>query len=740
MDLGLDERELSQEMHRRLMQNMSTESMNSSNSSGINNVQSQEYLQFKKQYMEKNLNFYEKACNYAEKTLKIKVDEKDKPKLIEAIETCHLNVTPEGTASLALLAPIAIFFATIIFSFVVFGLFVQDFDAVLFFSVFGMFLGLMAYNPIKKMPYNFANRWRMKASNQMVICVFYTVTYMRHTSNLENAIKFASDHIDYPLSLDLKKVLWNVETQKYESIRESLEYYLKNWKEYAPEFVESMHMIESSLMEGQEERRLNSLDKSLDNILEETYEKMLHYAHNLNSPLTTLNMLGVVLPILGLVILPLMVSLMDVDWYYLAAVYNVLLFAAVYYLGSQILASRPTGYGDSQNAATNPAFNKFRKPNLDLGLIKMPVEPKQAGITVAIIFLIIALLPIFVYQINPNFDRDATFFLLSSFPQLENLIPEGEDIPILGYREMQDSPGIMIGPFGLPASILSYGYPLALGLGLGLYYKLSSNNVIKIREQAKKLENEFAGALFQLGNRLGDGLPTEIAFERVADILEGSISGQFFRTASQNIRKMGMGIEDAIFDKHVGAVNQFPSDLIRSTMKVLIEASKKGPLIAAQAMNNVSTYIKEIHKVDERLKDLLGETIASMKSQVKMLSPTISAIVVGVTSMIITILGKLGQQSREIAEGAAGQTGGMVTLFGDGIPTYFFQIVVGIYVVQVVFILTKIANGIENGDDKLSERFNLGQNLIRSTLIYVGLSAAIVTAFTLLAENILNLV
>ena len=42
------------------------------------------------------------------------------------------------------------------------------------------------------------------------------------------------------------------------------------------------------------------------------------------------------------------------------------------------------------------------------------------------------------------------------------------------------------------------------------YYKLKSKNVIKIRNQSNELEDEFASALFQLGNRLGDGLPAEI--------------------------------------------------------------------------------------------------------------------------------------------------------------------------------------------------------------------------------------
>jgi len=61
-----------------------------------------------------------------------------------------------------------------------------------------------------------------------------------------------------------------------------------------------------------------------------------------------LNMLGIVLPILGLVILPLVVSFMEgVKWYHLFALYNVALPLGVLYLSRSILRTRPTGYGDT---------------------------------------------------------------------------------------------------------------------------------------------------------------------------------------------------------------------------------------------------------------------------------------------------------------------------------------------------------------------------------------------------------
>jgi hypothetical protein len=608
----------------------------------------------------------------------------------------------------------------------------------MFFVLISFFVAVMLMGPLKKLPDNLANSWRMKSSNQMVLCVFYVVTFMRHTSNLELAIEFASEHIGPPLSLDLKKVLWNVETEKYESIKESLDHYLEGWKKWNMEFIESFHLIESSLYEGAEERRLAMLDKSLDVILEETYEKMLHYAQGLKSPITMLHMMGIILPVLGMVILPLIVSFMSsVRWFHIATLYNVLLPLGIYYMGKSILSKRPTGYGDSDISETNPELKKYKNVLINLGGgIELKINPIWISILFAFIFLLIGFSPLIL---------NAMGFPDIGFGGESDISSCGSQYCFLGYRESsaEEGPlaGKIIGPFGMGASVLSLFVTLGVGLSIGIYYKLRSRNVMAIRDKTKKLENEFASALFQLGNRLGDGLPAEIAFSKVATTMEGSISGDFFTMVSTNVRKLGLSVQDAIFNPKTGALIYFPSNLIESSMKVLVESVKKGPKIAAQALTNISRYIKEIHKVNERLKDLLAEIISSMKSQIKFLAPAISGIVVGITAMITSIIGNLGPLLKKATEGGGEGGAGMSNmsdLFGDGIPTYHFQIVIGLYVIEMIYIMTIITNGIENGSDKLSERYNLGKNMMKSVIMYSIISLIVMVVFNLVAGSIMN--
>ncbi|MBI2138199.1 hypothetical protein HYU13_01295 [Candidatus Woesearchaeota archaeon] len=682
---------------------------------------SKEYMEFQREYLPGHISLYEKLCNLSEKILTVKPDKQKEQELLESLEISHLNITPAGAASFAFLAPLALILSSIILSL----FFLKSF----FFVIFFMIVGFSIVKPLGKIPIFIANGWRLKASNQMVICIFYVVTFMRHTSNLELAIRFAADHIAPPLSLDLKKVLWDVETQKYPAVKDALEAYLETWRKWNVEFIEAFHLVEASLLEGNEDSRIATLDKSLDVILTETYERMLHYAQNLKTPITMLHMLGIILPILGLVILPLVVSfLKDVRWYSISLLYNIGLPASVYYLGKNILAKRPTGYGDT-DLSEQEEFRKYANISIKFGKKEFVFTPMWFCIALGLAFLLVGFSPLILHRFVPD---EAGW----GFGELDETSTCLRKFCLLDYRTSES--GKAIGPFGLGSSILSLFVIVGLGIAIGLYYKLRSKKVIEIRKTTEQLEQEFASGLFQLGNRLGDGSPAETSFEKVGRSMEGTISGNFFQLVGMNIRRLGMGVAQAIFDPRNGAIKFFPSKLIESSMKVLIESVRKGPKVAAVALMNISRYVKEIHKVNERLKDLMSDVLSSMNSQIKFLTPVIAGIVIGITSMVTTILGKLSLQMKHLSGGS--DAGGALAggFFGQGVPTFHFQIIVGLYVVQITYILTIIANGIENGSDKLNERYQMGNNMVRASVLYSIIAMLIMLSFNFIASKIMD--
>jgi hypothetical protein len=688
---------------------------------------SNDFKQFIKENKTKATSWYEKACQFSGNIIKISPGKEKTELYQEAIATTHMDLTPEDTFSFAIIGPLIYMILGILFTVILM-------KGDLFFLAFFLLSAIGIMIPLTKLPFIFANIWRLKSSKEIVLAVFYIVTYMRQNSNLEKAIEFASQHLSGPLGVELRKVIWDVESENYSTIKESLDFYLEKWRKTNSEFLGAMNLIESSLYESNETNRVALLDKSLDVILSETYEKMLHYSHDIQSPISTLHMMGVILPILGLVILPLVVSFMEeVRWYHISILYNVLIPVSVYFVGKNILATRPGGYGGGEISEDNPLINQIKEKNK--GIFSNP--------------LFVALL-IFI-----------PLFLLGISPLLLNLtLGEGNDIyfgrdeirgnpgmPFLDYRESKSGVSesgepVYKGPYSIISTLMGIILIISFGLSIGVYFFMKTKDLILIRNETKKLEQEFGSAIFQLGNRLGDGIPLEMSFYKVVEVMKDSPPGKFFGLIDQNIRRLGYSPEQAIFDKKVGAIQYFPSALILSTMKVLTESIKKGPLIAARAMMNVSRYVKEMHTVEERLRDLLSEVISSMNSLIKFLAPVISGIVVGITAMITNIIGTLsGALTQFGGEGEASQAtamAGLTDMFGDGIPTYFFQIVVGIYIVQIVYIISKTINGVSNGDDKISEDYIVGTNMIRSTLLYAILAAIVMIVFSTIATTILG--
>jgi len=687
---------------------------------------SREYDIFRKEALEHKISKYEDWCNKSEKIINLKVSEVDKIKLQEGIDRIHLHMSVEGAMSFAVIVGfclmfLGIFLGVLIYIFnptVVVGGVTKP-NIPVFMPLAFIIGGLLIIKPLSKYPLRLANLWRLKASNQMVLCILYVVMYMRHTSNLEHAIKFAGEHIGVPLSLDLRKVLWDVEVGKFVTIRESLDFYLLTWKDWNLEFVESFHLIEGSLFEGEEKRRLKLLDKALDIMLNGTYEGMMHYAQDLKSPVTMLHMLGVILPILGLVIFPLMGSFLNglIKWYHLSIMYNVFLPLIVLLVGMNLMIKRPSGYGETDILKSHPELIKEQK----LNFLGIPISAKFLAFIIGGFFVFVGFIPLIIHFVNPSYDT--TIF----------------GLPFLDYK---CEGNVCHGPYSLFSLLFSLLIPLGISLGFALYYKWTTVNLIKIKNKVNLLEREFAGALFQLGNRVGDGVPVELAFSKVASNLQGTPTGQFFSLVDSNIRKGGMNVKEAIFDKARGAIGLFPSRLIESSMKVLVQSARKSPIVVSTSLMTISDYVHKIHQVDERLKDLLSEIISSMKSQVSFLTPMIAGIVVAVASMVVSLVNKLGTEFVQFETGDLGAGLGGLDALGDllkiqdVIPGFHFQLVVGIYVVQLVFILTILAVDIEKGVDKITERYYTYLNLLVSIGVYSVVSFIGIVIFNLLVASI----
>jgi hypothetical protein len=670
---------------------------------------SREYMQFKRE-MAPELSNYERWCHSLGTFIKVKLAESDRVKIQKNLDIAHLDVEPSQVMVLSLMALLLSFIAGLVLSVAVY-LINGSFPVLLIFLVLiaSMFLFYYFYS----MPARLANMWRLKAGSQMVPCILYVVVYMRHTSNLERAIRFASQHLQIPLALDFKKVFWDVETGKYSTIKESLDSYLETWRGHSIEFIESFHLIESSLYEPSEDRRIATLERALQVILDGVYEKMLKYSREIRSPLTSLYMLGIILPTLGLVLLPLASTLLNSEsvmfqWYHVVILFDVVIPFLVFYLTSEIMMKRPGGYGESSILELNPLYPKYKskKPYLNAFLICFP-------------FLLLGILP-FIFQFTPlpgliGLQKDYTF----------SDVGLGFIGGVKFFDFQENDNGDTVGPFGPVAVLLSLFVPFSVAMFFSISYFGKTRELIKAREQSNDLEQEFTSSLFQLGNRLGDGLPAEVAFLKVAESSRGTATEDFFKTVNVNLHQAGMSLEESIFNPRRGALIYYPSSLIKMSMKILIESVKKGLQTAALSLMSISQYIKNIQKINERLRDLLAEVVSDMKSNMTFLAPLLAGIVVGLSAMITIILNSLqtiiDQMGGETALFGGISLASILTMFNvkNMVSPYFMQVAIGIYIIEIIFILTGTLVTVDVGEDKLKKMYDTANNLKSGAILYL---------------------
>lgn len=681
---------------------------------------SEEYGQFKEDMLPEEVSRYEKWAKSLGSIISLKTGEKETARNQKYLSIAHMDVTPSQAATLSMISFLLFFLLTIVFTAAVY--FITKKFQILFLGL-GLVASIFVFYYTNTMPRRLANSWRLKASSQMVPAVLYVVVYMKHTSNLERAIQFASEHLEGPLALDFKKIFYDVEIGKYSTIKQSLDNYLQSWKDYAPEFIESFHLIESSLYEPSESRRVEILEKSLQIILDGIYEKMLKYTREIRSPLTNIYMLGIILPTLGLALLPLASTLLGgiITWQQIFILFNIIVPFFVFYMSSEVLLKRPGGYGETSVLELNPSYATYKSN-----------APWFTAAVIVIPLIIIGLIP-FLFQITAltnalGLQSDYTFGQLG--------LPFSPDTKLFDFKLVNNH---LVGPFGPGAILLSLFIPLGIALFFSISYSMKTKELIKARQQTKELESEFTNSLFQLGNRLGDGIPAEIALEKVAESTQGQKTHDFFSIANQNIQQLGMSLDSAIFDKKRGAITYYPSALIATSMKILIESVKKGLQVAARSLMSISEYVKNIEKINQRLRDLLAEVVSDMKSNMVFLAPLLAGIVIGLSAMITVILNQLqnitnlGLGAQEVA--GFGSISNIVNIFNvnEMIPPYYMQIAIGIYITEIIFILTGCLVTIDAGKDTLKEKYDLSKYLRSGIFLYLGTAFISIMALTLLA-------
>ncbi|MFB6241972.1 MAG: hypothetical protein ABEJ36_04170 [Candidatus Nanosalina sp.] len=670
------------------------------NTSSDSRGYSRKYKEYKREEVrESRKNRYTKLCHKMSSILSLEADDSIQEKLNPSLNLLQWDLTPGQVLSGAV--GVGVFsilgWAFLFMLNMLLGTIIPT--SLMLISIVGP-IGAAVYTFYK--PIFEAQNKVIAASGEMILAILYMVVYMRSSPNLEGAVRFAALNLDGPVSRDLKGVLWDLEIGKYNRIDESLENYTENWKDFNEDFLESLNLIQAAMNESNDERRDTMLQDAIDNILEGTKEKMKHYAQGLKTPVMVINAMGAMLPVLGMIMLPLISVFMGgaITPVHLFIVFNIMLPGFLWVFMQRVLSSRPpTVSSQPVDTETMPPRGKYK---LDFAGTTYLVPTWPVG---AAIFGVVSLWGFLGYLLYPHF-----------YP-VQNVNPA--NVPAIFVSGESLNPLVML--------TRSVSIILGLGLGIGTSKYLGSIARRNAEQRIEKMESQFPEALFELGNKVSGGTPIEISLKEAAQATSDLEISDLFDEAYQNIEEMGMTFEQAIFDEEYGALKEYPSQMIDTVMTAILKSSQKGTKMAAETMMTISRYLKDVHDTEETLNDLMEESTTTIQLLAYMLSPVISGVAVGMSQTIITAMFSLSKSIKMPEAAGGGPTGsslgttgfgGMLKGLDDAIPPELLQFVVGIYLLQLLYILGTFYMKIVHGEDVTYKNLFIGKVMISGIIFY----------------------
>ncbi|MCX6817250.1 MAG: hypothetical protein NTU57_00130 [Candidatus Aenigmarchaeota archaeon] len=650
-------------------------------------VTSREFQLFKKKE-DIPLTWFERLAGIAGKIISVNPpDAKTKADIDSAINFTGMRITSKDVTALVYLT--IMFF--VISSIILVALALIPLMGILFISAAGVALAFY----FLKYPINQMKMYRIEASSQVVLAILYMVVSMRVTPNLEQALRFSAANVTGPLAWDMRKLLWDIEMGKYYSASQAMTDYIAKWKSENEEFSEALRLIRDSRTHSSEKAEI-ILDEALDVILSGTKTRMKHYAQDLTLPVSIIHMMGIVLPILGSIMAPLAaVFLSDIAKpEYFFALYDVILPIFIIWFINSILKKRPTTFSQV-DTSMHPDLPPQGSFSVRIGKKKVNLPAMPFALIVGLAFILPALL---FFAANPE--------------------------SIISAKGTHD----------IVSMVMSMMLILGGAFGIATYCILSNFQRISIQDDVLKTESEFEMALFQLGNRISGGIPPELAIEKSADdVKDLSISGLFTITI-RNMRNLGMTFREALLDEKYGAIRYYPSNLIRNIMFMVVDIARKGVKYAAEGMLTVSKYLRNIRETQEYIRDLLQESVSSMKFQAYMLTPMVTGLIVSMAQIIIKVLAILSSKLSSLSAGTDMPINISGGLMGGGdmsstVSPEIFQIIIGIYLIEIIIILAMFMTKISQGENKVYMWYTAGKMLIVAVVMYFLVALGASTMF-----------
>jgi hypothetical protein len=501
----------------------------------------------------------------------------------------------------------------------------------------------------------------------MTLAITYMSISMKINASLESAVAFAATNLLGPLGLDLKKILWDLETGSLLSVITGLDWLSEKWKSENEEFVDAISLLKAATNEPPDAAD-KDVREAVRLMADGTKARMKKYALSMRSPLKILNAFGILLPMLGLIFFPILVIFIEdlAKPELIAFSYVILLPSSVYLFLRQYFYAKPYSY----HQVEMKSLGNFKRQNR-IALI--------LSLSIALISTFYFLYQLSLSQTAFSFEQFLYSFLIVVF---------------------------------LSSSVILYSF-------------LSCFNNLQKNKEVLQVESELPVALFQLSMSSSSGKSVEKNIEDMLPRIKTLKINELFKRILYNITTFGMTLESAIFQSKVGALFFYPSRILSTAFHLVVDISKRGTVFLSIALKSMSEFLKDADEVSNATDEILSETTSDMQIQSLVFAPLSAGIVVGLMAIVIYIFAFFGESIGDVNEflTSVGLESGTSTFsfflgMGKQIPFHYFQITVGIFMIEIIYIISYFLGELNFGEDEVSKLFSLGKTMLIGIIIY----------------------
>jgi hypothetical protein len=537
-----------------------------------------------------------------------------------------------------------------------------------------------------KYPINAAESEKMRALTYVPEIMNYLIMKMRLQPNLETAVEFASEHGEGRIAEEFRELLWRTKIGQFSSVEEGLDDMAYRWEPYSEDFKHAITLIRASVLIPNDAERNALYDKTLDDLLGSTKEKMEKYARSMKQPSMYLFYIAILLPLMMLIMLPVAAAFAKqaiATKEVLILLYVIAFPMATYLYARSILGKRPGGYVPPLISDDHPELPK--KGTTFVAGMKLPVVPIA-------IFLLVAIIV-------------GGYFLEESIQYSEQYLSDQKEI----YGRDLEQPVLM-----------QFYIPLAIAGSVGFYLYGRSVDKKRIQDKIIRMEDDFKDSMYLMASRLGEKKPLEDCLGYVRRFMpESKVATELFENIQRNIMVLGLTLRTAIFDPVYGAMRNTPSRLMNSAFKIMVDSIELGPEVASYSLMAVSEQIRNVQKINDLMRKLLDEVTSMMSSMATFIGPVILGMIASLQEVIVGVVPESSESGASSSMG--GFLGGgseQVSIKELMASTLEFQFIIAIYIFLLAIILSYFTGKVKYGNDRNAIFLLMGKTLPIAVIVF----------------------